>query len=122
VTQPSHLVADVLDERLVDGDGRPAGRVDGVIIVVRDGRPPLVTAIEVSPITLAARVSRRFARWYAAIDARLGRGRGVPFRIAWTDLEFIERAIRFRGDVRSTPINALERKLRAAFVSRLPWS
>lgn len=117
-----HLVADVLDKQVVDKNGRNAGRADGIVLELRAGRPPLVTAIEVSPITLLARFSQRLARWYAQWDARLGPGRGVPFRIAWEKLERTQLSLRFGSDVEETPINALEDWLRERIVERMPGS
>ncbi len=32
-----HLVRDVLDKQLVDREGRPFGKVDGIVLEVRDG-------------------------------------------------------------------------------------
>ena len=117
-----HLVADVLDEQLRDRDGDNAGRVDGIVLLLRDGQPPLVTHVEVSPITLLTRFSCRLGAWFARKDARLGPGRGVPFRIPWSRLRRDGTALRFDDDVESTPINALEDWLRRTIVERLPWS
>jgi hypothetical protein len=117
-----HLVAEVLDEQLTDRNGTNAGRVDGIILLLRDGKPPLVTHVEVSPITLLARFNRRLGRWYAGQDARLGIGRGTPYRIPWPSLRRQGTTLRFDDDVESTPINALERWLRRTIVERLPWS
>jgi hypothetical protein len=79
-----HLVAEVLDKQILDAAGQKAGKADGLIAEVRSGKPPLLTAVEISPITLARRVSRRLARWYAAIDAHFGPGRGTPYRVPWS--------------------------------------
>ena len=35
-----HLVRDLLDKRVVDRDGVPVGRVDGLLMEVREGEPP----------------------------------------------------------------------------------
>lgn len=117
-----HLVADVLDEQLRDRKGENAGRVDGIILLLREGRPPVVTHVEVSPITLLARFNRRLGRWYARRDARLGPGRGVPYRIRWPNLRREGTTLRFDEDIESTPINAFEDWLRRTIVERLPWS
>ena len=116
----THLVADVLDEQIVDRDGDNAGRVDGIVLEQRDGKPPRVAYVEVSPITLLARFSPRVAAWYARYDARLGHGRGVPFRIPWHRLTRERRAFRLDVDVEETPINVLEDWLRRAIVERIP--
>jgi len=115
-----HLVADVLDEQLLDKTGNRAGRIDGVVLELREGKPPRVTHIEVSPITLLARFSRRLAERYARWDQRLGAGRGVPFRIPWGRLEQTGKAWRLNMDAEETPIFALEDWLRTKIVERIP--
>jgi hypothetical protein len=116
-----HLVADVLDEQLLDKTGKRAGRVDGIVLEQREGRPPRITHVEVSPITLLARFSRRFAQRYARWDKRLGNGRGVPFRIPWARLQQTGKAWRFDMDAEGeTPILVLEDWLRVNIVERIP--
>lgn len=114
------LFADVLDQQLHDVNGRNAGRIDGVILELRDDAPPRVAYVEVSPITLLARFSERLARWYARFDRRLGPGRGAPFRIPWSRLTREHRAFKMDLDVEGTSINALEDWLRERIVDRIP--
>lgn len=115
-----HLVADVLDEQLLDKTGNRAGRIDGIVLELRDGKPPRVAQIEVSPITLLARFSRRLAERYAHWDQRLGAGRGVSFRIPWNRIEQTGKAWRFDMDAEETPVFALEDWLRTKIVERIP--
>ncbi|HEV8448187.1 MAG TPA: hypothetical protein VGQ44_15260 [Gemmatimonadaceae bacterium] len=116
------LVAEVLDKQVVDARGTKAGRVDGIVLELREGRRPLVKAIEISPITLLARFNRRLARWYARWDARLGPDRGTPFRVAWMSVDRGRRHLKLHEVVDDTPINALERWLRDRIVKRIPGS
>jgi hypothetical protein len=115
-----HLVADVLDKQLMDRNGENAGRVDGIVLELREGKPPLVKCVLVSPITLLSRLSDRLARWYAEIDRRFGPGRGVPFRVPWSRLTPEGPTIRLDVDVESTPINAFEDYLRVTIVEKIP--
>jgi len=117
-----HLVADVLDEQLRDSKGRQAGRIDGIVIELRDDKPPRLAYIEVSPITLLSRFNRRFAHWYARHDRRLGEGRGVAIRIPWSRLKRDGPAFVMDIDAESTPIFALEDVLRRKIVERIPGS
>jgi len=116
------LFADVLDEQLHDSKGRNAGRIDGIILELRENAPPRLTYVEVSPITLLARFSERLARWYARFDRRLGPGRGTPFRIPWNRLTREDPAFKLDLDVESTAINALEDWLRKRIVDHIPGS
>jgi hypothetical protein len=113
------LVHDVLDKQIKDRDGDNAGRVDGIVIELRDDAPPIVRYIEVGPVTLLSRFSGRLAHWYARYDRKLGKGRGVPVRIPWTRLTREGPTIRMDLDVEATPINALEDWLRVHVVERM---
>jgi len=114
------LVADVLDEQLVDSKGRQAGRVDGIVLELREGKPPRVGYVEISPITLLSRFNRRFAHWYARHDRKLAEGRGVPTRIPWTRLTREGPTFVMDIDAEATPIFALEDWLRRKIVERIP--
>ena len=116
----TRLIGEILDEQIKDRDGENAGRVDGIILTQRDGKPPLVSYIEVSPITMFARLNRRFAYWYAPHDRRFGKGRGVPFRLSWTRVTREGPTLKMDLDVESTPINAFEDWLRVKIVDRIP--
>lgn len=119
-SQPRHLVADVLDKQVVDRNERHAGRVDGIVLTLRDNRPPRVSAIEISPITLLARINGAVARWYTRIDREFGANRGKPVRVPWIRLTHHPKHLRLDVDVEHTPLNAVERRLRSAIVERIP--
>ncbi len=115
-----YLVAEVLDQELCDSQGKPAGRVDGIVLELRDERPPRVAYVEVSPITFIARWNRRLSAWYARRDRRFGEGRGTPFRIPWTRLTPSGTSLRMDLDAEATPIFAVERWLRRHIVEKIP--
>ena len=46
------LVRDILDAQLVDAHGHNIGRVDGILLELRAGRPPRVAAMELGMVTL----------------------------------------------------------------------
>ncbi|HVX39803.1 MAG TPA: hypothetical protein VHB25_09540 [Gemmatimonadaceae bacterium] len=114
------LIADVLDEQIQDNGERNAGRVDGIVLELREDRPPRLAYVEVSPITLLSRFSGRLARWYARRFDRKLDGRGTPFRIPWSRIERRGPTLRVDFDATSTPIFALENWLREHIVSRIP--
>jgi sporulation protein YlmC with PRC-barrel domain len=65
-----NLVRDLLDAQLVDRDERMIGRVDDIVLDVREGRPPRVAAMEVGAITLARRLHPRLGRWLRYVAVR----------------------------------------------------
>ena len=66
------LVRDVLDKQIVDSQDVRLGKVDGLIIALRKGRPPRVIALELGVATLGYRVSTRLGLWIDSIERALG--------------------------------------------------
>ena len=64
------LVRDLLDIQLKDRTGRRIGRVDGVVLQLRDRRPPRVVAMEVGALAFARRVHPRLARLVRVLAIR----------------------------------------------------
>lgn len=116
------LVRDVLDNQLIDVTGQNAGKVDGIVLELRDGEPPRVRFIESGPITVARRLNRRLGTWVARLDKRLGAGRGVPIRIPITRMTLDAPSHRLDFNADDTPLMGLERWLRRTIVRRIPGS
>ena len=116
------LVRDVLDNQLIDVTEQNAGKVDGIVLELRDGEPLRVRAVEVGPITLARRINRRLGDWVQRFDARFGEGRGAPIRIPISRISLDSPSLRLDVAAESTPIMALEQWLRRKIVRRIPWS
>lgn len=115
-----HLVADVLDKQMLDVTGQNAGKVDGVVLELEDGKPPRIAYIEVGPITLLRRFSTSLARWYARMDAHFGEGRGQPIRVPWTRVKSRGITLKLDFAADSTPIFAAERWMRDNIMGRIP--
>ncbi len=114
------LVRDLLDSQLVDRHGRNIGRVDGIVLELREGRAPLVEALEVGPIALARRLHPAAARAVAA----LARWTSVPLKTTRLPLRLLRDIgvdIQLDLDARAHPVLlAVERWVSAAIVSRIP--
>jgi sporulation protein YlmC with PRC-barrel domain len=111
------LVRDVLDKQIVDRNGRPAGRVDGIVLEVRDGRPPRVVAIAVGPVVLGQRLHAAVGRWVEALQH--GFGAPTPSAvIPWSEIQLLtdRMTIQVTGDA---PASTLESRLRR-WMRRLP--
>lgn len=115
------LVRDVLDNQLIDTTGQNAGKVDGIVLEIRDGSA-IVRFIEIGPITLARRLNRRLGDWVARQDARFGEGRGAPIRVPISRVSLDSPSLRLDLAVDNTPIMAFERWLRGKVVRRIPGS
>ena len=62
------LGRDVLDKQVVDRDGIKMGRVDGLVLEVREGHAPRIEAIEMGGVVLAARIHPRLARKFPLVE------------------------------------------------------
>src|SRR5205085_804664 len=54
-----------------DKHGREFGRIDGVLLHLRQGKPPRVGEIEVGTYTILRRVNRPVGEWLAAVLERI---------------------------------------------------
>jgi hypothetical protein len=116
------LVRDILDKQLIDSHGRAAGKVDGIVLRLRAGKPPLVTAIEVGGWTPARRLPGVIGRWFERAARRWGARGGEPYRIPWGDISHGKMNVRADVDAARTPLLAHERVVRDGVIARLPGS
>jgi hypothetical protein len=115
------LIRDLLDQLVVDRHGREIGRVDGVIVEIRESAPPRVAAIEIGPAVLAYRVRPLFGRWMRALEHGLGIAEGRPLRIAFADILDFRDRIEVDRTAGETVAFVVEQRLRR-WISVLPGS
>jgi len=106
------LVRDLLDSEIVDRNGREMGRVDSVILEIRDGAPPRVAAIGLGLAVLAARVGSSVGRLAGALEHAFGVGDGVPLRIAMSAVLSIHDHVTVDLAIGETAAGAVEQRLR----------
>jgi hypothetical protein len=115
------LARDILDKLLVDKNGREFGRVDGVLIHLRQGRPPRVADIEVGTYTVLRRVHRGVGEWLAALIERVSpvslMSARLPFEHFTHKGARIEMAVDAEEDERLMPG---EKWIRGHIVMKLP--
>ena len=117
------VIRDVLDHQLVDRNQKKMGRVDGIVVELRDGQPPRLTYIEVGMPALARRLHPRFEHWIAALQSKWGARRGETFRIPWSQVsDFGISGVDVVVDLEAeaTPALAWEKWLREQIISRIP--
>src|SRR5215212_3979710 len=73
----------VLDQQLVDRNDLNMGKVDGVVLELRDGSPPRVAAILTGGHLLAGRLHPRLESWARRLTRRWGPKNQEPLRIPW---------------------------------------
>jgi sporulation protein YlmC with PRC-barrel domain len=115
------LVHDLLDKQVVDRNGREMGRVDSIVLELRDDAPPRVAAIEIGPAVLAERIHPTLGRWAAAIEHGLGIDKGRPVRIPFSAILDIQDDVKVDVAFGETTAATVEQRLRR-WVASLPLS
>ena len=115
------LVRDLLDEKVVDRNGREMGRVDSIVLRIRDGQPPAVAALELGPAVLASRIKPIFGRCISGLERALGVEEGRPLRIPFGKLLDSRDYVKVDLAFGETVAAALEQRLRR-WVSAIPRS
>jgi sporulation protein YlmC with PRC-barrel domain len=114
------LVRDVLDKQLVDREGTPLGRADGVVLELRADGPPRVDSFELGAVVLARRLHPRLEKWVQWLR-RFSVRKTARYRIPWEKVQEIHQQ-HIQIDVRAidTPAFDWERWLRRKVVRHLP--
>jgi hypothetical protein len=117
------LIGGILDDQMYDVNGRNAGKVDGIVVVVRKNKPPRVEGIESGFAVLAARIGRPLERLAVAIGRRLGVRKHPRYRIDWSHVTRVESlGVHLDLDCNRTEIYAWERWLREHIIKRIPFA
>lgn len=104
MTQPLPLVRDVLDKQVFDTNGLKMGKVDGIVLTPRHGRPPRVEALELHLPTACRRLSARLGSWIERLQHWLDPRRASPTRIRFEHVT--KCGIDVQVDVDATRTNA----------------
>lgn len=114
------LVHDVLDAQLVDHVKEKVGRIDSLLLELRDGEPPRIAAILMGGPVRAARIGRVMV-WLSHAMRALGRvqRRGVT-RVDWAAVREIGDTIRIEVEERTLESEYVERWLSRHVICRIP--
>lgn len=115
------VVRDLLDKELLDANGRQMGRVDGLLMELREGEPPRITSISIGGTTLTQRLPGFVGRWLSAFITRWGLRKGRPFRIDWSHVtEVNTTSVRLDVDSDQTPAMSTAHWVRDHIITRIP--
>lgn len=106
--------SEVLDQQVVDAEGRLMGKVDGVVLRL-DGETAQIAAVLVGGSTMLWRISPRLARW-----AERRRGATETTRIPWSKVRKIGVDVKVDADAERTPAFRWERWVRERIIGRIP--
>ncbi|BAY47430.1 hypothetical protein SAMD00079811_50480 [Scytonema sp. HK-05] len=114
------IIRDVLDNQLVDTKGRKMGKVDGIVMELRDNQPPRLTYIEVGMPTLARRLHPQLARWIATIQSKWGAKRSESLRIPFSKVRDVGIDVKVDVEAEATPALAYEEWVSEHIIERIP--
>jgi hypothetical protein len=116
-----HIFRELLDKQIVDRDEERMGRVDAILVELRDSEPPVVTDLELGGVSIAHRVHPRLERWAERLHNRLGIRRSARYRIPWSKVLEVD-IHRVKVDVHAddTPAMDWERWLRRNVIGKIP--
>ena len=115
------LIRDVLDKQLVDRDGLPVGRVDGIVLFSgSDNAQPRIGQIESGLTTLARRLSPRAARLLQHVSRRFGFRWRRPVRLPWSTVQSVGRELQLDLCGDNSRLLASERWFRSRIFRRIP--
>jgi sporulation protein YlmC with PRC-barrel domain len=114
------LVREILDKQLIDEHDKNMGKVDGLVLELREGLPPRVAYIELGGVTLAKRLPRALERLVGALARRWSPKSGQPYRIPWSRVKEIGITMKVSEEADHSPALASERWVRDHIVGRIP--
>lgn len=115
------LVRDILDKQIVGRDELKLGKVDGILLEMRDQKPPRVAFLELGSATFARRLGRRFERWAVMLNRRL-HVRRARYRIDFGHVRSWEPDVNVDVDAKPSPAWAWERWTRERIIKKLPFA
>jgi sporulation protein YlmC with PRC-barrel domain len=106
----------MLDQQVIDVHDNLMGKVDGVVLELRQGQPARVSAIVIGGTTALWRIHPGLARW---AERKLG-GEGHPARIPWSRILKIGVDVKVDVDAARSPALRWERWVRDRIIRRIP--
>jgi sporulation protein YlmC with PRC-barrel domain len=106
------LVRDLLDQPVVDRDGRAMGRVDGILLDVREDAPPRVVSIAIGPAVLGERLHRTVGRWIRGIEVACDVAEGRPVEVGMTAITVVNGQVHVDVAAGDTAAPAVEQRVR----------
>ena len=115
------LVRDVLDKQVTDREKTKMGRVDSLVLELREGQPPRVVAIEMGFVVLARRLHPRLRDWLLRLSRRAHVRKQACYSVPWSQvLDVNPFCVQLDVEAAKTPAFDWERWLRDHVIARLP--
>src|SRR4051794_28783902 len=102
----------LLDQQVVDRAGELMGKVDGIVLELRDHNAPRVARLVIGGGTAARRVQPRFAAWLLRWRRGWGPQSDQPLEVPWAKVKKIGIDVKVDLDATRTPAFAWEHWVR----------
>jgi sporulation protein YlmC with PRC-barrel domain len=110
----------VLDQQVIDRNCELMGKVDGIVLELRKGKPPRVAQLAIGGGTAAYRVHPRFGAWLMRWRRRFGPKNDEPLKVPWSKVLKIGIDVQVDVDAKHTPAWAWESWLCDHIIGRIP--
>jgi sporulation protein YlmC with PRC-barrel domain len=110
----------LLDQQVIDRNGELMGKVDGVVLELRDGKPPKVGGLVIGGGTAARRVHPGLAAWLMSWCRGWGPKHCQPLEVPWSKVLKIGVDVKVDLDAEKTPALAWEHWIRDRIIARIP--
>ena len=110
----------ILDQQMVDRKGELMGKVDGVMLELRGGKPPRLSGLVIGGGTAVRRVHPRIAAWLVRWRRSWGPKQDQPLEVPWSKVLKIGVDVKVDLDAERTPALAWERWIRDRIIGRIP--
>jgi len=108
----------VLDQQLVDRNNLNMGKVDGIALELREGKPARVAAVLTGGHLLSRRLHPRIEGWVRRLTHGLPPARAEPIRIPWPQVKKI--GVDVKVDFAAADAMPWEHWIRDRVVRRIP--
>jgi sporulation protein YlmC with PRC-barrel domain len=110
----------ILDQQVVDRKGEQMGKVDGIMVQLRDGKPPRVSQLMIGGGTAARRLHPRWGAWLLRWRRRWGPKDDQPLAVPWSRVLKIGIDVKVDLDAERTSALAWEHWVRDKIIGRIP--
>jgi sporulation protein YlmC with PRC-barrel domain len=110
----------VLDQQVIDRQCELMGKVDGIVLELREGKPPRVARLVIGGGTAASRVHPRFGAWLIRWRRRFGPKNDGPLEVPWSKVLKIGIDVQVDVDAKRTTAWAWETWVHDHIIGRIP--
>jgi sporulation protein YlmC with PRC-barrel domain len=110
----------LLDQQVVDRKDELIGKLDGIILQLRKGKPPRLAQLVIGGGTAARRLHPRWAAWLLSWRRRWGPRHDQPLVVPWSKVLKIGIDVKVDLDAERTPALAWEHWVRDHIIGRIP--